>query len=67
MKKEVAWWLPILNIMTLFLKLSCWNPLKELELRRSIKVSNNKSKLLPVVSIGISILCIKIELDLYVN
>lgn len=67
MSKEHAWWATIGDTVRMCLSLSYWNPLDELELRRSLKISRYYNKEIPFISVVIALLFIKMEWYLYIT
>lgn len=67
MKREHTWWVTFGEHIKLVLTLSYWNPLDTLELRRSLKIERLCSSAVPVVSIVIALLFVKMEWYLYIN
>jgi hypothetical protein len=69
MKKERTWWVALgeKSSVRMSLTLSCWNPLDELEVRRSFSINRLCSQVSPFMKIVIALICVKMEWYLYIN
>lgn len=62
-----TWWASFGKNVRIVLSLSYWNPLDELEIRRSIKISRFISVDIPFISVVIALLCFEMEWQLYID
>ena len=69
MKQERTWWVSIGEKISvrIQLTLSFWNPLDEIEFRRSIGINRLCNQSSPFISIVIALICVKMEWYLYIN
>lgn len=68
MKREHTWWVAVgeKSSIKMRLTLSYWNPLDELEVRRSLRINRLCGQSSPFISVIIALLCVKMEWYLYV-
>ena len=69
MKKEHNWWVFIgeKSSVKINLVLSYWNPLDEVEIRRSFKISRLCNQSSPFISVVVVLLFVKMEWYLYIS
>ena len=68
MRKEYKWWVQLGNKIKINLNFSYWNPLEEIELRRSICISRlYYGTDVPFIEVIIAFLFIKMEWYLYID